>query len=149
MKLGIAAAALAFTLACVALLVWYYRPTLERASYKGHVRVAAAADLRFALNEIARRFMADHDVRVTTSYGSSGTFFAQLLNQAPFDMFLSADLEYPRQLTARGLTVPDSEFQYGVGRLVVWVPVSSRLDLQGGALSAVAGASVRHVAIRG
>lgn len=148
MKRGIAAAALAFTLACVALLaVWYYRPTLERASYRGHVRVAAAADLRFALNEIARRFMADHDVKVTTSYGSSGTFFAQLLNEAPFDMFLSADLEYPRQLTVRGLAVPGSEFQYGVGRLVVWVPVSSPLDLQGGALNALAGVSVTHVAI--
>jgi molybdate transport system substrate-binding protein len=142
----LALAALAASLAGVVFAFWYYRPTVEWAK-NGHVRVAAAADLRFALNDLVRRFEADHDVRVTTTYGSSGTFYAQLLNHAPFDLFLSADLEYPRQLAARGLTLPGSEFQYGVGRLVVWVPAASPLDPQASGLRVVADASVAHVAI--
>ena len=110
---AVAAVAVAAVLAA---LVWYYRPTVERTYKSSSVRVAAAADLRFALDEVVRRFESVHDVDVQTSYGSSGTFYAQLLNQAPFDVFLSADIDYPRQLAARGLTLPDSEFTYAVGR---------------------------------
>src|SRR4051794_39376493 len=78
------------------------------------VRVAAAADLNVALTDIVARFSASHTVDVRVSYGSSGTFYAQLLNQAPFDLFLSADVAYPRQLAARGLIVPGSEFTYAI-----------------------------------
>jgi molybdate transport system substrate-binding protein len=111
------------------------------------VRVAAAADLNVALGELITQFRAAHDVDVTVSYGSSGTFYAQLLNQAPFDLFLSADLEYPRQLAARGLTVPDGEFLYGIGRLVVWVPNASPLDVQRDGIEALADPRVTHIAI--
>jgi molybdate transport system substrate-binding protein len=111
------------------------------------LRVAAAADLRFALNEIVRRFAAKHGVGVTVSYGSSGSVYAQLLNEAPFDVFLSADIEYPRRLAARNLTVPGSEFTYASGRLVVWVPASSSLDVRRLGIHAVAETSVAHVAI--
>ena len=113
----------------------------------GVVRVAAAADLRFALGELTRRFEAGHHLRVNTSYGSSGGFYAQLLNEAPFDMFLSADVEYARQLAARQLTVADSEFIYAVGRLVVWVPAASAIDIDSVGVGAAANAAVRHVAI--
>lgn len=141
-----AALLVALIASVVIVLLFYYRPTLELV--KAHqVRVAAAADLRFALNEVARRFEQDHDINVMTSYGSSGSFYAQLLNQAPFDMFLSADVEYPRQLAARGLTVEHSEFQYGVGRIVLWVRASSGLDVPAGGLRALADASVARVAI--
>jgi len=111
------------------------------------VRVAAASDLRFALNELTHRFEADHDVKVIASYGSSGTFYSQLLNQAPFDLFLSADLEYPRQLAARGLTIDGTEFQYAVGRLVVWTRRPSGLDLEAAGLRTLASPAVVHVAI--
>jgi molybdate transport system substrate-binding protein len=114
---------------------------------RARVRIAAAADLNVALGALVDRFRAAHDVDVTVSYGSSGTFFAQLLNQAPFDMFFSADLEYPRQLVARGLTVPQSEFSYAVGRLVVWTPLSSPLDVEHQGLRALANPAVAHVAI--
>jgi molybdate transport system substrate-binding protein len=147
-KLRITAAAVAGAAVLTLALCAYYRPTIERVGRgRPRVRVAAAADLRFALNEVVRRFDAAHDVGVLASYGSSGTFLAQLLNQAPFDMFLSADVDYPRQLSARGLTLPDSEFTYGVGRLVVWVPASSGLDVAGRGLAALADPSVGHVAI--
>ena len=62
------------------------------------------------------------------AYGSSGNFFAQIGNGAPFDVFLSADVEYPRKLAAKGIGVASSLFTYGAGRLVVWVPANSPLD---------------------
>ena len=114
---------------------------------RGHVRVAAAADLNAALGELVTRFGRSHDVDVSVSYGSSGTFYAQLLNQAPFDMFLSADVAYPNQLAARGLTMPQTEFTYAVGRLVLWVPSSSSLDVARDGLRSLTDASIAHVAI--
>jgi len=102
----------------------------ETPARRGRVRVAAASDLNAALGQLITRFGAAHDVDVSVSYGSSGTFYAQLLNQAPFDMFLSADVAYPNQLAARGLTVPQSEFTYAIGRLVLWAPVSSPRDVE-------------------
>jgi molybdate transport system substrate-binding protein len=143
----IVAVALVAAAAVIAVLLWYYRPTVERVYKSTTVRVAAAADLRFALDEAVRRFESAHDVEVRTSYGSSGTFYAQLLNQAPFDLFLSADVDYPRQLAARGLTLPDSEFTYAVGRLVVWTPATSSLDVAARGLAAAADPAVAHVAI--
>src|SRR5437899_13080060 len=59
------------------------------------IAVAAASDLQIVLPELAARFDREADARVTVSYGSSGAFFAQIQNGAPFDVFLSADVEYP------------------------------------------------------
>jgi molybdate transport system substrate-binding protein len=114
---------------------------------RGRVRVAAASDMNTALGEVITRFGAAHDVDVSVSYGSSGTFYAQLLNRAPFDLFLSADVAYPNQLAARGLTLPQSEFTYAIGRLVVWAPAGSRLDVERDGLQALAGGSIAHIAI--
>jgi molybdate transport system substrate-binding protein len=121
--------------------------TRARIPSRGLVRVAAAADLNVALGELIARFGASHDVDVSVSYGSSGTFYAQLLNHAPFDLFFSADLEYPRQLASRGLTMPGTEFTYAVGRLVLWVPSSSSLDVEHQGLQALLAAPVARVAI--
>jgi molybdate transport system substrate-binding protein len=86
------------------------------------VRVAAAGDTKFAFDEIVEAFRRQRpDIEVRVTYGSSGNFYAQLSNRAPYDMFLSADLEYARRLIREGRAAPDSEFLYGVGRLVVWV----------------------------
>ena len=109
--------------------------------------MAAAADLNVALGELITRFGASHDVDVSVSYGSSGTFYAQLLNQAPFDLFLSADVTYPNQLAARGLTLPQSEFTYAIGRLVLWTPASSPLDVEHDGLQALMQTSIAHVAV--
>jgi molybdate transport system substrate-binding protein len=122
-------------------------PAAESPARRGRVRVAAAADMNVALGELITRFGASHDVDVSVSYGSSGTFYAQLLNQAPFDMFLSADVAYPNQLAARGLTLPQSEFTYAIGRLVLWAPTSSPLDVEHDGLQALRDASIAHVAI--
>jgi molybdate transport system substrate-binding protein len=119
----------------------------EPAARRGRVRVAAAADLNMAMGEMVSRFSKSHDVDVSISYGSSGNFFAQLLNEAPFDLFLSADLGYPNQLSARGLTLPQTEFTYAVGRLVLWAPTASPLDVEHQGLRALTAPSLAHVAI--
>ncbi len=110
--------------------------------------VAAAADLRFALDELAAQFRVAHPaVDLAITYGSSGNFFAQIQNGAPFDVFLSADADYPRRLIAAGLANRDSLFLYGVGRIVVWVPAGSPLDPAALGIRVLEAASVRHIAI--
>jgi molybdate transport system substrate-binding protein len=106
--------------------------------------VAAAADLQFALDELSRGFRSTHpavDLRI--AYGSSGNFFAQIQNQAPFALFLSADIDYPRQLLHLGIGVPDSLFIYALGRIAVWVPAASALD----PATALQSPAVHHLAI--
>lgn len=110
--------------------------------------VAAAADLRFALDELGSQFRAAHPaVDLAITYGSSGNFFAQIQNGAPFDVFLSADVDYPRRLIAAGLANKDSLFLYGVGRIVVWVPAASPLDPIALGIHVLEAPSVRHIAI--
>jgi len=106
-------------------------PSTEQPSAVQHtLRVAAASDLRFALDEIKAKFEQAHsDCQVEVVYGSSGNLYAQIANKAPFDVFLSADISYPRQLIDAGLAAADSEFSYGRGRIVVWVPNASTLVL--------------------
>ncbi|MHB8798587.1 MAG: molybdate ABC transporter substrate-binding protein [Thermoanaerobaculia bacterium] len=111
------------------------------------VRVAAAADLQFALDEVFRaagRSIAG--IRPVVIYGSSGSIHAQIENGAPFDLFLSADADYPRRLAAKGFA-DGAVFHYAVGRLAVWVPSASRLDVGALGLRALLAPSVRKVAI--
>lgn len=111
------------------------------------VRVAAAADLKFALEEIADLVAAQHPtIRMDATLGSSGTFVQQIANGAPFDLYLSADLAYPRQLVGQGLAAADDVFRYAVGRLVLWVPEGSPVDPAPG-LTVLTDPGVRTVAI--
>jgi molybdate transport system substrate-binding protein len=112
------------------------------------VRVAAAADLKFAFEDLTKAFRTKHaDIVVLSTYGASGEFFAQLSNGAPFDLFLSADVTYPRKLIEQGQGVKDSEFIYAIGHLVVWLPKASTLDLDKRGLAALADPAVRKIAI--
>lgn len=121
---------------------------LLSAAEQGAVRVAAAADLRFAMDEIVDAFRRERPaISVQVTYGSSGNFYAQLSNRAPFDIFFSADMDYPRRLVQQGAAIPDSEFSYGVGRLVVWVPRTSSLDIETLGMRALLSPSVRKIAI--
>jgi molybdate transport system substrate-binding protein len=112
------------------------------------VRVAAAADLRYAFDDLATAFRTKHpDIGVQPTYGSSGNFFAQLSGDAPFDLFLSADVEYPQKLVEQGRGIKDSQFVYAVGHLVIWTPNNSKLDLKTLGVKAVAEPSVQKIAI--
>jgi molybdate transport system substrate-binding protein len=112
------------------------------------VAVAAAADLKYAFDDLKEAFGQRHpDIKVQVTYGSSGNFFAQLENRAPFDLFFSADVDYPSRLAAEGLAVQDSEFLYAIGHLVVWVPRNSSLDVAKLGIEALLDPSVRKIAI--
>ena len=110
------------------------------------IRVAAASDLQAALPVIAAQFQKDTGVTVALTFGSSGNFFAQIQNGAPFDLFLSADIEYPRQLERAGLADSNSLAAYATGRLVLWTRADSGIDLRAG-LSSLVDARVRRIAI--
>jgi len=92
------------------------------------ITVAAASDLQFALKEVASRFERSTGTQVRLTFGSSGNFFAQIGSGAPFDLFFSADSEYPRKLVEAGKADSGSLRVYGIGRIVLWIPQDSRLD---------------------
>src|SRR5260370_33029026 len=105
----------AFTLVFVALSQAMCGFSRAEAAETSVVRVAAAGDLKFALDEVIVALHRQHpDIEIRVSYGSSGNFYAQLSNRAPFDVFFSADLDYPRRLIRDGLALPETEFKYGV-----------------------------------
>jgi molybdate transport system substrate-binding protein len=121
---------------------------LVSAAEQGVVRVAAAVNLRFAMDELVDAFRRERPgISVQVTYGASALFYAQLSKRAPFDMFFSADLDYPRRLIREGAGIPDSEFQYGLERLVVWVPRTSSLDIETLGMRALLSPSVRKIAI--
>ena len=94
------------------------------------ITVAAAADLNYALNELANRFEATCGVKVTLSFGASGNLFSQIQSGAPFDLFFSADEDYPKKLASAGLADASSLRIYALGHLVLWVPNNSTFDPQ-------------------
>jgi molybdate transport system substrate-binding protein len=95
---------------------------------------------------LTARFERDTRHTVDVSFGSSGNFFAQLQNGAPFDLFFSADADYPKRLESSGLTVPGTLVEYGNGRLVLWTRNDTHLDLARG-LAVLAEPGVRRIAI--
>jgi molybdate transport system substrate-binding protein len=92
--------------------------------------IAAAANLNFALTEIATQFERAEQTPVELVFGASGTLTRQIQDGAPFELFLAADEEFPNQLTAAGLTRDAGEV-YAVGRLVLFAPTGSPLAVDG------------------
>jgi molybdate transport system substrate-binding protein len=118
------------------------------AAQAAELRVAAAANFRYALDEILADFHAVPDsANVVVTYGSSGTFYAQLQNGAPFDLFFSADMEYPRKLADAGLALGGDVFFYAAGRLVLWTPASSALDVAQLGMQALLAPAVKRIAL--
>jgi molybdate transport system substrate-binding protein len=110
------------------------------------ITVAAAADLHFAMDEIASRFQAESGMQVHPVYGSSGDFYQQIQNGAPFDMFFSANVDYPKKLQAAGLTLPGTYYEYARGRIVLAVRANSALDVTQG-LKLLLSPAVKKIAI--
>lgn len=111
------------------------------------ITIAAAGDLNFALKELVKGFGQKSGHTVQISFGSSGNLTAQIENGAPFDVFLSADIQYPRQLIAAGKADSSSLYSYGRGTLVVWVPSNSKLNPRQLHQSLLTDPAVRRVAI--
>jgi len=115
-------------LRCLAVLALSLAPTISHAAPGGQVTIAAAADLHEAMDQVVAAYRRDHPAAaIEVVYGSSGVLTTQIEQGAPFDLFFSADSDYPRQLIAHG----DGGGQataYAVGHLVLW---SASLDMHG------------------
>jgi molybdate transport system substrate-binding protein len=144
------AAAIGAVVVAAGALLWLARQNSPPAIDAGarRVRVAAAADLQFAFDEVRTAFERVHpDIRVEATHGSSGNFFTQLVSRAPFDLFLSADMDYPRRL-AKELGSPETApFAYAVGHLVIWVPRQSGIAVDRLGIKTLLDPSVRKIAI--
>jgi molybdate transport system substrate-binding protein len=111
--------------------------------------VAAASDLKFALEAIAASFEKDRGLAVKLSFGSSGTFATQIRNGAPFALFLSADEDYIQALHTDGYT-RDAGVLYAIGRIVLMAPTGSSLPVDGelkGLASELRAGRIRRFAI--
>ena len=121
--------------------------TLSVPGFATELVVAAASDLSNAAKDIVSDFQKKTAHAVRLSLGSSGNFHAQIVNGAPFDVFLSADLSYVRDLEKAGLTEPGSVYTYAIGRIVLWVPKDSSLDIQSLGMKALTQPQARRIAI--
>ena len=111
------------------------------------VKVAAAADLKFAMAELAAQFEKQSGTKLDVTYGSSGNFLTQIQNGAPFDLFFSADSEYPKKLEAAGLAEPGTLREYAVGRIVIWTPGDSEINAPKDAWKCLLDQRVKKIAI--
>jgi len=120
---------------------------LAAAAWAQELTIAAASHLQTALPEVVAAFERSAGKKVRVSFGSSGNLFAQIQNGAPFDLFFSADVDYARRLEAAGMTRPGSLHVYAVGRIVVWVPHGSPVDLEKLGMRALLAPEVKRIAI--
>jgi molybdate transport system substrate-binding protein len=119
-------------------------PSIRRTSPPSEVVIAAAADLKFAMDSLIVLFSKiNPDIHIKVTYGSSGNFFQQIANGAPFDIFFSADVDYPRQLQQQGKTLSTVQV-YGTGQLVLW---SKSLDPSIDKMNTLLNSAVKKIAI--
>jgi molybdate transport system substrate-binding protein len=111
------------------------------------LQIAAAADLKFAMAELASQFESSTRIRVGITTGASGNFFAQIQSGAPFDLFFSADMTYPQKLAAAGFAEPGTLSAYALGRIVIWAPASTPLDVTKQGWSALLDSRVEKIAV--
>ncbi|AEB11830.1 molybdate ABC transporter substrate-binding protein [Marinithermus hydrothermalis] len=112
------------------------------------VRVAAASDLQYALKEVLEAFHQQHpEIQVEVTFGSSGKFYQQLTQGAPFDLYFAASSKYTRLLEAAGRLEAGTRAVYAVGRLVVWVPNRVALDPEPQGPAVLLDPRIRRIAI--
>ena len=99
--------------------------------------IAVASNFAEVAKHLASEFESNSGHRLTIVTGASGRFYAQILNGAPFDVFLSADSEKPSQLISSGYGQPDSAFTYATGRLVLWSRDESLIKDDASVLSSI------------
>jgi molybdate transport system substrate-binding protein len=95
------------------------------------VLIAVAANFAAPMQKIAAEFEKDTGHKVIVSLGSTGKLYAQIVNGAPYELFLSADSETPRRLAQEGFGLEASRFTYGLGKLVLWSADPALVDAQG------------------
>jgi molybdate transport system substrate-binding protein len=116
----------------------------QAAHAEEQITIAAAADLKFALDEIIVLFKRTHSAaQIAVIYGSSGNFSTQILQGAPYDIYFSADIAYPRVLKAEGYASAEVQ-TYGIGRIALW---SASRDASKMTISDLADPSIHKIAI--
>jgi molybdate transport system substrate-binding protein len=115
-------------------------------SLADEITVAAAADMTFAFKDVAAKFQQQSGDTAKLSFGSSGVFFSQIQSGAPFDLFFSADIGYAKKLEAAGLIEPGTLYEYAIGKIVLWAPTGSKLDVSKG-LQILADPTINKIAI--
>src|SRR5947209_39426 len=115
------------------------------------ITLAAAADLRPAMDEMISRFQggrgqSDIHINIRAIYGSSGNFFEQIRSGAPFDLFFSANTDYPKKLESASLIVAGTYYEYARGKIVLLVTANSNLDVNRG-LNLLLDPAVKKIAI--
>lgn len=119
-------------------LVWM------QTAHAAKITIAAAADLKFAMDEIVAAFKKEHPAdEVEVIYGSSGKFHTQIKNGAPYDLYFSADIHYPRELVQAGLAASEVK-PYAFGRIVLW---SASLDTSKMTLESLTDPKITRIAI--
>jgi len=112
-----------------------------------NILIAAASNLRFAMHGICQGFQEENlSIQTKVSYGSSGNFFAQIKQGAPFDIFFSADSTYPELLEEEGLTAEGTQKVYAVGKIVLWFSKESKVNPDKGMLI-ITSSDVKKLAI--
>jgi len=120
------------------LLVWagaFLFGTMASSASAGEVTAAVAANFTAPVQQIAELFQKETGNTVKLSFGSSGKFYSQIKEGAPFDVFLSADEKNPKLLEEEGLAVKDTRFVYALGKLVLWSAKPGFVDDKGAVLS--------------
>ena len=108
--------------------------TMAQMANAGEVNAAVAANFTAPAQQIAESFQKETGHTVKFSFGSSGKFYSQIQNGAPFDVFLAADEKNPKLLEQEGLAVKDSRFVYALGKLVLWSAKPGFVDDKGAVL---------------
>lgn len=135
-----------FILLLVALVPSMNHAVCAANAFAEELAIAAASDLNFAMKDLITEYEKTTGNHVKLSLGSSGNFYAQIQNGAPFDLYFSADIGYPKKLEEAGLTVPGSLYRYAIGRIVLWTNHISKRDVSKG-LDLLRDASVKKIAI--
>jgi len=115
-------------------------------AFSEELTIAAASDLNYAFKDLVAAYEKKTGQHVKLTLGSSGNFFSQISNGAPFDLYFSADIRYPQKLEEVGHAVPGSLYKYAVGRIVLWAPRRAKVDVQKG-LDALLDPAVKKIAI--
>jgi molybdate transport system substrate-binding protein len=108
--------------------------TVVQVANAGEVNAAVAANFTAPVQQIAELFQKETGHTVKFSFGSSGKFYSQIKEGAPFDVFLAADEKNPKLLEEEGLAVKDTRFVYALGKLVLWSAQSGFVDNKGAVL---------------
>lgn len=118
--------------------------TFSLAAEAGKITIAAASDLKFAMDEVVAGFNQAYPAeQVDVIYGSSGKFYAQIQNGAPYDLYFSADINYAKSLVDAGFATGEVK-PYAFGRIVLW---SATLDASRMTLADLSADNITRIAI--